>query len=168
MNEVDGRIKKRSLLGLSLVLGVTAALGVGIWLLWTSSRSGRADPNDLPQVASGKLVYNRLCMACHGVNLEGQPNWKTRKPNGRLPAPPHDQTGHTFHHPDKILFRITKLGLKPPLAPKGYKSDMPSFAGVITDQQIWAVLAFIKSKWPKHVRERSRRINEAAKQQNGE
>lgn len=34
-----------------------------------------------------------------------------------------------------------------PYAPKGYESDMPGFAGRLSDGEIWAVLAFIKSKW---------------------
>ena len=27
-----------------------------------------------------------------------------------LPAPPHNETGHTWHHPDEMLFAITKYG----------------------------------------------------------
>ena len=65
-----------------------------------------------------------------------------------MPAPPHDETGHTWHHPDEQLFRITKYGVKPPLAPPGYESDMPAFDGVLTDAEIWVVLAYIKSLWP--------------------
>jgi mono/diheme cytochrome c family protein len=66
-----------------------------------------------------------------------------------MPAPPHDATGHTWHHPDSALFGITKEGLSPgKYAPRGYQSDMPAFGGVLTDEEIWAVLAYIKSTWP--------------------
>jgi hypothetical protein len=51
--------------------------------------------------------------ALPGANLEGQPNWKERQANGRLPAPPHDASGHTWHHPDAQLFGITKQGSRP-------------------------------------------------------
>jgi mono/diheme cytochrome c family protein len=68
-------------------------------------------------------------------------------PNGRMPAPPHDESGHTWHHPDRVLFAITKDGLVPPHAPTGYESDMPAFAGKLSDEEIWAVLAYIKSHW---------------------
>lgn len=136
-----------------LLLGaaaVAAMMAVG-WAFWPSDSTGSADPNDVRQVTQGETVYRAHCASCHGANLEGQPNWRTRKPDGRLPAPPHDETGHTWHHPEEQLFRITKLGLKPPLAPEGYESDMPAFGELLTDDEIWAVLAFIKSRWPTEV-----------------
>ncbi len=64
-----------------------------------------------------------------------------------MPAPPHDESGHTWHHPDRVLFAITRNGLVPPYAPEGYASDMPAYAGRLSDDEIWAVLAFIKSRW---------------------
>jgi len=107
----------------------------------------RAAPGDAARVALGARVYAQQCAACHGAKLEGQPEWRRRLPNGRLPAPPHDETGHTWHHPDRVLFAITKNGLVPPYAPPAYESDMPAFAGRLNDDEIWAVLAFIKSRW---------------------
>ncbi len=68
-------------------------------------------------------------------------------PNGRMPAPPHDESGHTWHHPDEVLFTITKYGLVPPYAPRGYQSDMPAFADRLSDDEIRAVLAYIESHW---------------------
>ena len=100
-----------------------------------------------PDLALGQRVYAQYCAACHGAKLEGQPNWRERLPNGRMPAPPHDESGHTWHHPDSVLFEITKRGLVPPYAPKGYESDMPAFGEKLTDEEIWAVLAHIKSHW---------------------
>lgn len=64
----------------------------------------------LAEDASGRQVYVEHCASCHGANLEGQPNWKQRLPTGRLPAPPHDATGHTWHHSDRQLFRIVSSG----------------------------------------------------------
>lgn len=107
----------------------------------------RADPRDPAKVALGATVYAQHCAACHGPKLEGQPNWRKRLANGRLPAPPHDESGHTWHHPDYVLFAVTKNGLVPPYAPKDYESDMPAFAGKLTDEQIWAALAYIKGHW---------------------
>ncbi len=69
-----------------------------------------------------------------------------------MPAPPHDDTGHTWHHPDEVLFGITKHGLVPPYAPTGYESDMPAFGGVLTDSEIRSVLAYIASSWSGEVR----------------
>lgn len=109
-------------------------------------------PADPAQLALGQKVYAQHCAACHGAKLEGQPNWQRRLPNGRFPAPPHDDSGHTWHHPDEVLFGITKHGLVPPYAPSGYQSDMPAFGGILTDEEIRAVLAYIASQWSDEVK----------------
>jgi mono/diheme cytochrome c family protein len=114
-------------------------------------RAPRIDAMDAKQVAAGAALYAQHCASCHGANLEGQPNWRRRLPNGRLPAPPHDASGHTWHHADALLIGIVKNGLVPPYAPAGYMSDMPAFAGVLRDDQIRAVLAYIQSRWPEQV-----------------
>lgn len=102
------------------------------------------------QIALGQEVYATNCASCHGANLEGQPDWKRRLPNGRMPAPPHDETGHTWHHADRQLFTITKRGVGA-IVP-GYASDMPAFEGVLSDAEIAAVLAYVKSTWPERQR----------------
>jgi mono/diheme cytochrome c family protein len=104
-----------------------------------------------PDLTVGRNVYAQHCAACHGARLEGQPNWRARLPNGRMPAPPHDDGGHTWHHPDEVLVGITKNGLVPPYAPAGYVSDMPAFAGTLSDAEIRAVLAYIASHWSTEV-----------------
>lgn len=112
----------------------------------------------------GELVYNRFCSLCHGKNLEGQENWRKRKPDGKLPAPPHDETGHTWHHTDEVLFGITKKGLVPPYAPANYKTDMPGWEGTLSDSDIHAVIAYIKSRWPDEQRNIQADINNEALQ----
>ena len=107
----------------------------------------RADPANVKAVKLGGGIYAQECAACHGAKLEGQPNWRLRLANGRMPAPPHDESGHTWHHPDHVLFGITKDGLVPPYAPAEYESDMPPFKTRLNDDEIWAVLAYIKSHW---------------------
>jgi mono/diheme cytochrome c family protein len=109
--------------------------------------ASKADPRDAAKVALGQKVYAQHCAACHGARLEGQPEWQRRLPNGRLPAPPHDESGHTWHHTDEVLFGITRRGLVPPYAPPGYPSDMPAVEGKLSDDEIWAVLSFIASHW---------------------
>ena len=118
----------------------------------TSFDDPRADPRDTGPVALGAKLYTQDCSACHGAELEGQPNWRSRLPNGKLPAPPHDDSGHTWHHTDQLLFDITKHGLVWPYAPKDYQSDMPqsdmpAFDATLAGDEIWAVLAYIKSHW---------------------
>jgi mono/diheme cytochrome c family protein len=109
--------------------------------------AGCGDERENGNVALGAKVYAQHCAACHGARLEGQPEWRRRLPNGRMPAPPHDESGHTWHHSNDVLFGITKRGLVPPYAPPNYESDMPAFTGKLSDDEIWAVLAFIKSHW---------------------
>lgn len=144
---------------MGLALGAAVASAV---VLWHAGAVGVADPNDATQVAQGKAVYAEQCASCHGERLEGQPNWQSRKPDGRLPAPPHDVSGHTWHHPDADLFKITKQGITA-FAPPGYESDMPAFGGVLSDGEIWAVLAFIKSSWPEETRRRHAAMSEHSK-----
>lgn len=99
----------------------------------------------------GERLYQENCASCHGANLKGQPEWRTRLPSGRLPAPPHDASGHTWHHPDRVLLDIVKRGTAA-IVGNGYKSDMPGYEGVLTEDEITAILDYIKSTWPKKER----------------
>jgi mono/diheme cytochrome c family protein len=126
------------------------------------------DLSDPARVTAGRTVYDRHCASCHGAGLEGQPNWTQRQPSGRLPAPPHDDSGHTWHHPSELLFAITKHGLVPPHAPAGYASDMPAFGKLLADDDIWNVLAYIRSRWSAQVRERHTALDAAAARQRRE
>lgn len=150
-------------LGLGALLLVVAGGGAAWQLTAPSPASGALppiDPGDAEQVALGRDVYAAQCAACHGAQLEGQRDWQKRLPNGRLPAPPHDASGHTWHHPDSQLFGMTKYGIGP-FAPQGYESDMPAFEGVLSDAEIAAVLSFIKSTWPRDIRQRHDALNRA-------
>ena len=140
----------------------TALLAAGAALLWfgLSPQASAIDPDDPTQVALGERIYAAHCATCHGATLEGQPNWMDRTPNGRLPAPPHDVLGHTWHHPDQQLMLITKKGLSAVVP--GYQSDMPAFESVLSDAEIAAVLAFIQSRWPPDTRERQKALTRAS------
>jgi mono/diheme cytochrome c family protein len=114
---------------------------------WWTQREFSIGFSDPKLLARGEAVYRQHCAACHGVQLEGQMDWKSRDARGRLPAPPHDESGHTWHHDDEVLFEVTKYGLGKH-APAGYQSDMPAFGDRLSDDEIVAVLAYIKSRWP--------------------
>lgn len=111
-------------------------------------------------VALGRQTYAEQYAACHGADMEGQPDWRTPLPSGRLPAPPHDESGHTWHHPDDILFRIVKEGTAA-IVGGGYESDMPGFGEVLSDAEVRAVLAYIKSTWPERERAYQERVSQA-------
>lgn len=152
--ENDAPRRRRNRVGIATLGAALAFLAGAITFSVVQKNRSPADPDDAVQVARGKTVYDRYCAVCHGAKLEGQPEWQKRLPNGRLPAPPHDASGHTWHHPDAVLFGITQNGLLPgTYAPPDYQSDMPAFGGMLSDADIWAVLAYIKSTWPQDVRE---------------
>lgn len=128
----------------------------GLALLWFAVLRGgeatQADASDPQLVRRGEVLYKTHCASCHGVELEGQPNWRERDENGFLPAPPHDVTGHTWHHTDALLFDVTKYGSTAVIG-SDYKSNMPGFEDKMSDGEIWAVLAYIKSTWPEDIQE---------------
>ncbi|MEO8243479.1 MAG: cytochrome c [bacterium] len=108
----------------------------------------QAETIDPATILQGQQIYASNCAACHGANLQGQPDWKHRLATGRMPAPPHDVTGHTWHHSDRDLFTLTKWGVAAVVG-GGYESDMPAFGEKLSDDEIEAVLDYIKSTWTK-------------------
>ena len=128
----------------------------------SSRPQGLLGGDDPGVLALGKPVYEQRCAACHGARLEGQPDWRIRDAAGLLPAPPHDASGHTWHHPDAVLFDITKHGVAKAAHLKDYRSTMPAFEGTLTDAQIVAVLSWIKAQWPEEIRKQQEAVNAAA------
>jgi mono/diheme cytochrome c family protein len=147
---------------LSLLTFVALVVAAIIWYGWlsTSGSGNYIEPaTEATNLVLGKTVYMNNCAACHGAQLQGQPHWRERGANGRLPAPPHDPSGHTWHHPDTVLLDIIKNGLVPGrTAPEGYVSDMPAYASRLTKEEIVAVLAFIKSSWPPQVQQAQKQV----------
>ncbi|MGP6086465.1 c-type cytochrome [Antarctobacter jejuensis] len=106
--------------------------------------------------ARGAALYAENCAACHGAQMEGQPDWQTPGADGIYPAPPHDAGGHTWHHSNSDLFDYTKSGgaeIVKRLGLKSFKSGMPGFGETLSDEDIWNVLAYIRSTWPEREQE---------------
>ncbi|MCO4847786.1 MAG: cytochrome c [Yoonia sp.] len=137
----------------------SVVLGLGVTAFWFVQNDAAQAQVPLQPVASdivaGEMLYATSCASCHGANLEGQADWRSPGDDGKLPAPPHDKDGHTWHHGDALLFNYTKLGGKAALAEQGmdFNSGMPGFSDSLTDAEIWNILGYIKSTWPERMRE---------------
>ena len=146
-------MKKTAIITLVSLVLVGGVVSGGI-LMHNKSAEFESD-NQMLDIATGEQLYQNNCASCHGVNLEGQPNWRSRNADGSLPAPPHDATGHTWHHDDETLFYYTKLGGKGIAELRGYNnpnSAMPAYADILSDSEIIAILEYIKSTWPQQIR----------------
>ena len=87
-------------------------------------------------VGRGAELYIANCQLCHG-DQRGQ---------GGVGAPPHNQGGHTWHHPDAQLKDWVingKLGL----------AQMPDFKETLNESDIDEILTYIKTWWSKEQRE---------------
>ncbi len=96
---------------------------------------------DLAQVTLGAELYAQYCAVCHRADLSGDSDWKTSADDGGFRPPPHDNTGHTWHHADDALIAIVLTGYDFPVP----ESRMPQFAGTLTEDEVWAILEFIKT-----------------------
>ena len=151
-------------LGAAGLLALLLVAGAGYFSLRASNRHVSPPlhslrPDDSQVLRVGARIYAQQCAACHGAKGEGQPHWRDRGPDGLLPAPPHDPSGHTWHHPDEQLFAITNQGLAQLINQPDYRTAMPIYGGVLSDDEIVAVLSWIKAQWPPEIRRRHDEIN---------
>jgi mono/diheme cytochrome c family protein len=136
---------------------IVCSLALIVFVIRTGSRpttvyTDRSDATNETLVAQGNHLYATRCASCHGNDLKGEQGWPQRRPNGVMPASPLDATGHVWQRDDQWLFTTIKLGGQA-TASSGYTSSMPAFGGGLTDTEIWAVISYIKSTWPKHIQE---------------
>ena len=151
-----------------LLLSAAGVLLVGGVIFYFSSPLNNAEPGislqhkDRAAVDLGKTIYAENCASCHGVVLEGQANWRQRDAEGYLPAPPHDESGHTWHHPDSYLFLMTKYGIEEMIG-RSYPNNMPAYENKLTDDEIIAALSYIKSTWSGRIQRKHDQINARTK-----
>lgn len=98
------------------------------------------------QLAQGQQIYTQYCATCHGANGEGQFPDAPMQPDitGRIGAPPHDSTGHTWHHSDELLIRYIREG---GMGNPARFYPMPGFGDQLSDEAIILVVAYIKTLW---------------------
>jgi mono/diheme cytochrome c family protein len=107
---------------------------------------------DPAEIALGQEVYVENCAECHGPNLEGETNWQQQNEDNSFRSPPHDASGHTWHHGDKVLIESIALGGARLPDNIGGFSDMPAYEDTLTEEEIAAVLTYIKSTWLEDIR----------------
>lgn len=134
---------KKDLIGRNRRRGLIQFAVLVLIALLAACRSGgsSAAPTPTPSLAVGQALYEQQCAECHGIAGEGEPNWKQPNADGIYPAPPHDSTGHTWHHPDEQLLAIIAQGGTMP------NSQMPGFADEMREDEMRTVLAYIKTFW---------------------
>ena len=147
----NGALKGR-FWGSALLLSAIIALGAGAAWYFRADAMIPGDASDLDQVAFGSRIYSRICSNCHGAELDGQLGWEEPLKDGTRLAPAHSTEGETWRRADMTLFKVVKFG-GDVLKPEGGVSRMPGFGDKLTDEEIWAVIAFIKSTWPTSVQD---------------
>jgi mono/diheme cytochrome c family protein len=153
----EGGALRRRLLSTTLAAGLA---GVAMPGFGEQADGGILRPDDAAVVSRGAELYADHCASCHGASLEGQAkDWQRRDADGFALAPPHDASGHTWHHPDRVLFDITKLGIAVAAKLPDYRTRMPAYQGIMDDAEIVAVLSFIKAQWPDDIRKRHDALN---------
>ncbi|MEY4551148.1 MAG: Cytochrome oxidase, cbb3-type, subunit [Pseudomonadota bacterium] len=91
------------------------------------------EPSDPTPSGRGRRTFQRTCSGCHGADARG-----TRRPG--LTKPPRDLTNPAFQAEvsDEQLRQSIRLG----------KGQMPNFGGLMADEQITELIAFIRSLAP--------------------
>ena len=151
---------QRFLLFLIILLwGLVACQSTSVSDSTTIQSGGSGQAETMPdlsadKIAQGEAVYAANCASCHGANLEGEANWKEQNEDSSYRSPPHDESGHTWHHGDPTLINsIVAGGARLNEMNIGGTSAMPVFGELLTDEEITAVLSFIKSTWPNDIRQ---------------
>lgn len=139
------RLRPGSLaLGMLAGAAVAVVLGAIVWLTFPRVAERILPTAASAQVGRGEGIYNANCASCHGGPTGG----------AMMDYPPkHNANGHTWHHPDCELIEVITTGTGPMvemmremMAPPGAPT-MPAWREKLRDEEISAVLAYIKTMW---------------------
>jgi len=130
-------------------------LGLSLWLVGCGKNTGHNVPTltgasvkrsvNSAQIDAGHTIYMQHCAVCHGPGAQGAPNWQRRRPDGGLPPPPLNGSGHAWHHDRLTLKYQIRFGSNP------NQGNMPAFNGKLSNADIEAVIAYFQSLWPDEI-----------------
>jgi mono/diheme cytochrome c family protein len=122
---------------------------------WGTGPAGLFAPSDAQR---GERLYV-LCASCHG-NADSSATVS----GSRVYPARHNSTGHTFEHPDCELLEIVRNGgndrtkqERAALAPSG-ALEMPAFRQRLPDDDIVAILQYIRTMWTDEQRQAQERL----------
>ncbi len=95
-------------------------------------------PTGGPNLLEGKAVYENICGLCHNNDGTGKPGQ----------APPFVGSEWALGTPDHMI-RIPLVGLTGPVevAGKQYNLSMPAMGAALSDDDLAAVLTYIRTSW---------------------
>lgn len=142
-----------------LAFAVFIAMSITLFSIYydrvTAETAGAADSYNEAQVSLGSSLYKANCAFCHGDALEGKLGWDKDYPNGGRPALPLNGDGAITRLVDQDLMDVIKYGGQP-FSPVDYENDMPGFEMLLSDGDIWSVVAYVKSRWSDEAIKRQR------------
>lgn len=123
-----------------VVLTVVAGIGAGSRVLVDAANappaaaleSPPAEPASAASLALGEGIYLANCASCHGPNGDGDGPIRTSPPAGAI----HDTIAALS--PAELSYRIA-YGVA--------GTGMPAFAGTLTRDERWALVAWLQSRW---------------------
>ncbi|MDF1793585.1 MAG: c-type cytochrome [Thalassobaculaceae bacterium] len=155
-NDVSARLGPRGrFLAAAIFIGALITGADIFWERYSNQTAVSADHTNAAQVGLGHSLYDQHCAFCHGADLAGKQGWDGEFPDGGRPAVPLDGTAPIWRLSDRDIFDVVKFGGQP-FSPASYRNEMPAFETALADADIWAILAFIKSRWPEatHTRQK--------------
>ena len=109
----------------------------------------------IKSIAEGEQVFATNCAVCHGEMAVGEnPHHPMggMKDQGGYIAPALNGTGHAWHHPDAVLFKIIQEGSI------AEDSPMYGFDEKLSDAEIVASIHYFKLLWPKEIPNRHKEM----------